>query len=298
MDKASVSKSGYVLAVASAFLYALQVVVGKFILKAGIDAKSLLVIQYTGSAAMLFLFLIMRNRRNGVKITMERRFLKPILIQGVLGCCLTSFFFYLALEKVNAGICSMLLYMCPVYVCIFFMVSGIRKITFFNKLSVVLAFAGAVLVLNIFALGDMKWSAFGIFMGFLSGICYAFYGVHADLKLKEMPAEQMLFYMYFIATITFWILNPGFISNPLEIQGAKLWALIVFVTFLQVLPMALLNMAIRLIGSNKATVIATAELPFTIILAFIILKEQMVPLQIIGIILIVAAVVILQIKKE
>lgn len=297
MEKLAASKTGYVLAVASAFFYALQVVVGKFILGAGIEAKSLLVMQYSGSVIILFIFLLIRRKKAGVKLKMDKQYLKPILIQGVLGCCLTSFFFYLALERVNAGICSMLLYMCPVYVCIFFMASGIRKITTYNKISVILAFVGAVFVLNIFSLGDMKWSALGLLLGFLSGICYAFYGIHADLKLKEMPAEQMLFYMYLIAAITFWILCPEFVINPPVIHGVKLWLLIIFVVFLQVLPMALLNLAIRMIGSNKATVIATVELPFTVLLAFIILKEQMALVQIVGILLIVLAVLLLQLKK-
>lgn len=178
------------------------------------------------------------------------------------------------------------------------MMTGIRKINALNKISVVLAFAGAMFVLNIFGLGDMKWSLPGLALGTIAGLCYAFYGIHADIRLKEMPAEQMLFYMYFTATVSFWVLNPGFVLHPPEIGSAKIVLLILASIFLQVLPMSLLNLAIRMIGSNKATVIATAELPFTIILAFFLLREQMVPVQILGILLIVAAMVLLQVKKE
>ncbi|MBE6021559.1 MAG: hypothetical protein E7228_07530 [Clostridiales bacterium] len=297
-EKLAPSKIGYILAIASAFFYALQVVVGKLILQEGIAARDLLVVQYSGATILLFLFLIIRHKQTGVKVKMDRKFLKSIIIQGSLGCCLTTFFFYLAMERVSAGICSMLLYLCPVYVCIFFMITGIRKITFFNKLSVVLAFVGAVFVLNIFALEEMKWSGLGLALGCISGICYAFYGVHADLKLKDMPVEQMLFYMYLVGTITFWVLNPGFISDPLVVEGGRMQFLVFCVIILQVLPMALLNLAIRAIGSNKATVIATAELPITIVLAYIFLKEQMVAVQLFGILLIVAAIVIIQVKKE
>ena len=113
-----------------------------------------------------------------------------------------------------------------------------------------------------------------------------------------MPVEQFLFYMYFVATITFWVLNPTFLADPPVIEGTKMWLLMGLIVILQVLPMALLNLAIREIGSNKATVIATAELPITVVLAFLFLKEQMVAVQLLGVLLIVAAVVILQVKKE
>lgn len=297
MEKAVSSRTGYVLAIVAAFLYALQVVVGKLILQTGVGARDLLVLQYTGATVLLFIFLVCRRKQAG-GIKMDRKFIKPILIQGVFACCGTSFFLYLAMEKVAAGVCSMLLYMCPVYVCLFFIISGIRKITVFNKISVALAFVGAIMVLNLFGIKDMNWSAVGLAFGFLSGICYAFYGIYSDLRLKSMPVEQMLFYMYLTATATFWVLNPQFIAHPIQVNDAKLWILIVFVMLLQVMPMAFLNLSIRMIGSNKATVIATAELPFTIILAYIILREQMVAVQLAGIVMITAAVILLHVKKE
>ncbi|MBQ3389625.1 MAG: EamA family transporter [Firmicutes bacterium] len=290
-------KAGYILALGAALFYALQVVVNKFNLSAGLSARDLLVITYTGGTLVLMVVFLLQRKKSGAGLFPEKRFWMPLVFQGVIGAALTSFFFFLAMEKMTAGICSMLLYLCPIYVCIFFMATGIRKISFTNKLAVGLAFAGAVLVLNLVGGGSLKWSAAGIFLGLLSGLCYAFYSIHADLKLKEIPAMQMLFYMYVVAVITFWILNPGFLLHPPHIP-AGLMPMVAFAIVLQVLPLALINLSIRMIGSNKTTVIATLELPLTILLAFLILGEKMNLLQIIGIGLVLAAVVIIQVKKD
>lgn len=99
MNELTSAKSGYLIAVASAFFYALQVVVGKVILQTGFDPRNLLVIQYSGCTVILMLFLL--SRRKKTRFRPERRFLKPIVIQGIFGCCGTSFFFYLALDRVN-----------------------------------------------------------------------------------------------------------------------------------------------------------------------------------------------------
>lgn len=288
-------KIGYVYSILSAFIYALQVVVAKTILGEGIPALDLLVIQYTTCTAMLGLFTL--SRRDKSLFCLKKPFWKPIIIQGVIGCASTSFLLYMAMERINAGIASMLLYLCPVYVCLFFMITGIRRIGLANKISVLGAAAGAVLVLNLFGQEGLTFSAFGIALAAIAGVTYAFYGLYADLRLRVLPAEQMLFYMYLVATIMFWILNPDFLIHPPQFQDPALMGRVLFLALLQVMPMALLNLGIRAIGSNRATIIATAELPFTLILAFLFLNETMSPVQVLGIVLIIASILILQIKK-
>jgi len=288
---------GYAVSVASAFFYALQVVLGKSIMNLSVKPLDLLVIQYTGSTVILFILLCIRRKKAG-GLKPEKKDIPPMLIQGVLGCCGTSFFFYLCLQKTVAGISSMLLYMCPIYVCIFFMITGIRKINRLNRVAVITAFLGAAMVLNVLNSDFSEISGIGVCLGIVAGLCYAFYGIFSDIKLKEIPLEKYLFYMYFTATVTFWLLNPDFIIRPPEIEGAFEWTLIIMVVIMQVLPMALLNIAIRMIGSNRATVIATAELPFTVILAWILLDEGMSIIQIMGVLTVTAAVVMLHIKDN
>ena len=99
------------------------------------------------------------------------------------------------------------------------------------------------------------------------------------------------------ATVGFWILNPDILIHPPVIENSGTWGVIIFLAMLQVLPMALLNLGIRAIGSNRAPLIATAELPLTLILAYFILHESMSGIQFLGFFLSIASILILQIKK-
>ena len=287
---------GYLYSVASAFFYALQVVVAKLVMSQGIPVMDLLVIQYTSCTTILGLFVLSRGNRSLFRL--ERRYWKNMIIQGVVGAAGTSLLMYLAMQEISAGIASMLLYLCPVYVCVFFMITGLRKIGFANKVSMVMAFVGAFMVLNIFGQGDILVSPWGLFLSGISGVTYAFYSVFSDLKLREVPTETFLFYMYLAATVFLWILNPDILINPPVLESVKTLGILVFLALLQVLPMVFLNLGIRAIGSNRATIIATAELPITLILAFLILHETMSAVQLLGIALIVISIVVLQTGKQ
>jgi drug/metabolite transporter (DMT)-like permease len=63
-----------------------------------------------------------------------------------------------------------------------------------------------------------------------------------------------------------------------------------------VLPSFLLAKGVMLIGSERATVIGTLELPITVLLAYLFLSEIMVPMQLLGIGLVVSAVAALSVE--
>jgi len=60
------------------------------------------------------------------------------------------------------------------------------------------------------------------------------------------------------------------------------------------LPILFLFKGINLIGSEKAGIVAVAELPFTLLVAFIFLGETLTFIQITGIVLVIIAVFVLQ----
>lgn len=289
-------KIGYTFAIFSALCYAIQVIIGKVVLEKGFQAFDLLLIQYTCTTVILGIFLLCR--RDKTLFLCGKKELGKITLQGTIGSVGTSILIYLAMERINAGIASMLLYLCPVFVCLFFMITGIRKVSIANKVAVLLSFFGAFLALDIFQLKGAPLSIIGIVLGIGSGVTYAFYNIFVDIKLRDIKTETLLFYMYVIGTLVIFIINFDFFIHPPHIKEPTIFILIAISGLFQVMPMALLNLAIRSIGSGKTSIIITAELPFTIILAYLILGEVMVPLQILGIILIVSSILIIQLKKE
>ena len=290
------SNKGFFYVICAAFFFSTQAIAGKYILRSGIEPMELACIQF-GIITIIMLGVVILRRDKTVWMEGIRHW-KGLLLFASLGSAATSTFLYMSLMTLNAGIGSMLLFTHPVFVCIFFIITGIRKISWVNKASLIAAIVGSAMTLNVFQSGLDKEMLVGVLFGILSSICYAFYNIYYDLKLSTLNTSTALLFGSGFATLTMILFHPSiFYDFPkLNIGEFGLIAMIAIVA--GILPAYLLYKGIRAIGSNKATIISTAELPFTLLIAFLILGETLIPIQIIGVFLIIVAVLALQNEEK
>ena len=282
---------GYIYVLLAAFFFALIAVIGKTVINTGINVFDLLVLQNAAAAIFIFVYFAVTDIR---KLRLSGRDLKTILIQGMIGSSGTTIFFYMALEKLNAGIASMLLFTHPVLVSIYFMAAKTRKITRTSNLALLAAFLGSILVINVFNIDMSETPVAGLVFGIMSSCAYAFYNVYADVKLKDLEPLVITFYTTMSISAVSLILHPGFF----RFEFAMTFDLVVYICELAVisgiLPTIFLYKGINLIGADKASIAATSELPITILLSFLVLGEKMGLIQLAGILLIMCAIIILQ----
>jgi drug/metabolite transporter (DMT)-like permease len=165
-----------------------------------------------------------------------------------------------------------------------------------NYFSVLIAACGAAIVLDVFS-GSLKYSVLGILFGLLSAVTYAFYNIFADLKLKAEDPNIINFYSCSASMLyTMTILASsgiGFSEEPITLPSILFLAV-----FSGVLPGYCFFKALQYIGSEKVSVISSIELPLTLMMAFTILKEHMRPFQLFGVVLIVAATILLHCNEK
>ncbi|MBV7274296.1 EamA family transporter [Clostridiaceae bacterium UIB06] len=282
---------GYIYVGASAFFFALIAIIGKSAFNTGMKVYDLMIMQNAVSAIIMFIYLWIKDKKS---IIISRNQLKRVILQGVFGSTATTLFFYLALEKINAGIASMLIFTHPVFVTLFFVITGIRKITMVNNLALILAVVGSSMVINFLNLNVTQISSIGLMYGVICSICYAFFNVFADLKLKDVKSEVLAMYTSVIMFVVSFILNPGFFRSNITLSPQIMFYVFELAVVSGILPVIFLYKGIALVGSEKSTIIATSELPITLILAFFVLRETMVLTQIIGVAFIIGAVFVLQ----
>jgi len=279
---------GYIYAILAAFFFALIAIIGKGLISGGTHPLQVSFYQYLFTILILGIWLFFRKPAS---LRCSRKKLLNFALLGTIGGAGTTLLFYSALKYLDAGITSMLLFIHPVYIAIFFAVTKIRKMKRINYISVIIAVIGASLVLDIYS-GSLKLSAAGLIFGALSGIAYAFYNLFADLKLKSEDPNAINFYASIAALILTAILlifgRIGFSISP-----ASLPPIIFLAGFSGILPIYFIFKALQFIGSEKVSVIASIELPMTLIMAFTILKEHMRPIQLFGVVLIIVSTVLL-----
>lgn len=303
-------KLGYIYIIIASSCFALIGIFGKLVLNSGISAFELLFYQYVIMFLVLGLLILIRDPKD---FRISRRMLIRTVIQGAIGATGTSVFYYLAIEKINVGMASMLLFTYPIFVNLFFIFGGIRKIGLGSKIALASAFLGSCLVLNIFTTGVTGISGIGIILGIFASFCYAFYNVFADLKLSTLPSVTISFYTSLVTLLIGGAIAPGAIAHFVSLAGLGTGAasgglssgflemlgyLVLLALICGVLPTLLMYKGIALIGADKASILSSCELPLTIIFAFLVLGEKMVLLQMFGIALIVGAVLMLHLTDK
>ena len=201
------NKVGYVYVLLAAFFFALIAVIGKTVINSGIKIFDLLVLQYTASFVFMLIYFVIAGIR---KLSLPKESLKAVLTQGLIGSSCTTVLFYLALEKLNAGIASMLLFTHPALVSIYFMATKTRRITRRSNLALLAAFFGSIMVINVFNIGIAGTPLIGFVFGIMSSCTYAFYNIYADVKLKDFEPLVIAFYTNLTTLAVSMILHPGF----------------------------------------------------------------------------------------
>ncbi len=278
---------GYLYALLASFLYALVAIISKHLILGGTHPFQITFYQYVFTVLILAAWILIRNPSS---LRHGARQIRSFALLGVGGAC-TNLCLYSSLQHLDAGVGSMLLFLHPIFITVFFAVTRLKPIRWINYFCVLIAVCGAAIVLDVFS-DTLSFSAVGVAFGVLSAVAYAFYNIFADLKLKAEEPNVINFYactMALFFTMGVLLINGvGFSVEP-----AALPPIFFLAAFAGVIPAYCFFKALQYIGSEKVSVVSSAELPLTLIMAFTVLKEHMKPFQLFGVLLIVAATVLL-----
>lgn len=282
---------GYMYVFLAASFFAFVGVLGKGLINFGIGPLDLIILQYAATILIMFAYFIITDIKV-LKLTKHE--LKCILIQGIIGSSGTTIFFYLALERVSAGIASMLLFTHPVLISVYFLVSKTKKINVINNSALVLAILGSIMVINILSFDISSTPVIGILFGLSASAAYAFFNIYAELEFKEARPLVTTFYSSGIILLITLLIHPRFFAFDFALSWSTMFYIIRLAIVSGILPVVFLYKGITVVGADKASIVATAELPITVLLAFAILGEKMDLIQVIGIFLIITSIILLQ----
>jgi drug/metabolite transporter (DMT)-like permease len=284
---------GYIYGILAAFFYALVAIIAKPLVMEGTHPFQVIFYQYLFTILILGIWISVRCR-SAFRCDLKK--IGAFALLGIAGGGATNMLFYSTLQYLDAGISSLLLFLHPVFITIFFAATRIKIMKPVNYFSVLSAACGTAIVLDIFS-DSLRFSVIGITLGILSGITYGFYNIFADLKLKEEDPNVINFYACTAALLfSMVMLISG--GNGFSIELNALMPILLLAIFSGVLPAYFFLKALQYIGSEKVSIISSIELPLTLIMAFTILKEQMRLFQLFGVVLIVLATILLHMNEK
>lgn len=287
-------KKGYMYAIVSAILFGTAGIFVKLAQNTGLDSVSLLTIQYIIAVTLMFIVAFLKDSK---KLYVSKKQLFNMAVLGSVGNTLMTIFYYMAFEYLPVAMVTMLLFTYPIMVFVYSLFVERQRVDMRKIGAITAAFLGCILTLNVFS-GGLKYSAKGIIFGLLAAVFYAFMNLYSEKRLENVDALSINAYSTLFSLITLTIYKwPVFLFNG-QIRLESLKYIIILALFCEIIPLTLLYAAIKHIGSLKVSIISNMELPTAIIVSFVILKESVSIVQIIGAILIFYAVHLTRIEER
>ena len=248
-------------------------------------------------AALIFCILLLIRDPAGFRISV-----KDIPLFLGLGFGSILFFtvcYFTAITMMPLSTAAILLYTSPIWIMLMSVLFFREKLTGRKLLALVLAFAGCVLVSGISGEG---MTLPGLLVGLGSGIGYGLYSILGTVALRRYSPFTVTTYTFVFAALGSWL-----ICRPAEML-AKFAAApdlpgLVFFCFLTalvtaVIPFLAYTLGLRTVEASRAGILATVEPLVATLIGVAVFSEPLTLLSGLGMLLILAAVVLLNGKTE
>jgi len=289
------SRTGYFYVIFAAVLWAVSGSSAKFLFNGGVTPFQLVQLRITIAVMGLFLWLLLRNPS---LLKIDRRDILYFAVFGTFGMGALQFTYLFAISKINVAAAILLQYMAPSFIAVHAVVFARDKLSLQTIMALLGATFGCYLVVGAYNLDVLAMNLAGIVSGILSAISFAWYSIHGEYGMRRYNPLTVLFYAMLFAALMWNILH-----RPLEAffhpYNVVQWGWIMYIGVMGTLvPFGLYLEGINLIRSTRASITATLE-PITAgVISFIFLNEILESLQVIGGVLVIASIILLQIKQE
>jgi len=219
-----------------------------------------------------------------------------LLGSGVMAVVTGSYLY--TISKIQVAAAILIQYLAPIFVAIFAMLFWKERPTFLKITALFLAFGGCFLVVGGYNLALLQMNLLGILGGLTSAITFAGYSLLGERAMHRYRPWTVLFYALAFSSLTWHVVYPPFTYLRAGYSLAQ-WGWIFYIAIVgTVFPFGLFFAGINHIRSTRASITATLEPIFAGFLAFILLGEMLLLLQVVGGCMVILAIVLLQLQQE
>lgn len=250
----------------------------------------------TFSFLVLCLFLTIKRGWRNLKLPAVD-FGRMVLL-GVLGVAVSNYFYYLAIQKTNVATAIILQYTAPILVLLYMVARGRQKATLQRVAAVLLAVVGSGLAIGVAGRGGFRPNAVGTLAAILAAVSFSFYNIAGHSILARYDRWIVLLYTTFSAGGFWLVMNPPWKLAAAHYSGTVWIFLVVFAVVSALAPFSFYFAGLQHLEPTRAIVVSCLEPVFSIVIAAFALGELMGPLQILGIVLVLSAIVVVQLPDR
>lgn len=273
---------GVVLALVSATAFGVLPVLTKVVYADGADPVGVLAVRFWLAAAVLLALARLRGQA-----LPRGRPLAALLLLGGVGYVTQSLCFFFALERISAGLTTLLLYFYPAMVVVLAALLLGERPRPVAVACVLVATCGTALTIGPVGGGQ----ALGVVLGLVSALAYALY-VLGNSRVEGVGPLATAATVMSACAVVYGALALA--TRPQLPAATSGWVALVGVALIgTVLAVTTFFAALALLGPSDTSVVSTVEPVVSVGVAALVLGERLGPLQLLGGVLVLVAVAVL-----
>ena len=258
----------------------------------------LILSQSRTTISFLVLLPILQVRRGWKNLKLPAADFGRIVLLGVLGVAASNYLYYLAIQRTNVATAIILQYTAPVLVLLYMVTRGLQKATLQRGAAVGLAVLGSALAIGVAGAGGFRLDPVGVSAAMLAAVSFAFYNVAGHRILARYDRWIVLLYTTFSAGAFWLIVNPPWKLLAAHYSGLQWSFLLAFAVVSVLAPFSFYFAGLQHLEPTRAIVASCLEPVFSIVLATVLLGEALRPIQTLGIVIVLVAIVIVQLPER
>jgi drug/metabolite transporter (DMT)-like permease len=242
------------------------------------------------------------------QLKVKRPELLPIISYGIIGVALVQFLYFVAIERMPIGVALVIEYTAPVLVALWARFGEKEPVKKRVWLALALTLFGLSLVTNIW--NGFTLDSIGFIAAALAAVSLAIYFITGE-KLVQKRSALAIVTLAFGASTIFWAIIlpwwnfdtdifsgqvsfPENSSNMVSISFMMLWMIVMGT----IAPFFLSFVALSHLKARTVAIVGTLEPVFASAVAFFVLNESLLAIQLLGGAVVIAGVVLAESAKE
>ncbi len=261
----------------------------------------LILSQTRASFSLLVIVAALVGRRGWQRIKMPASDLIQCLVLGMLGVAASNYFYYVAIQRTSVAIAIILQYTAPVWVLLYVVARRQQKLSVQKVAAVVVAIAGIALTIGIVgakSASPLRIDSYGLIAALLASFSFAFYNVGGHRILARFDRWRVLTWTLASSAVFWFVINPPWKVVAAHYTPAQ-WGFLFVFSMISVLgSFSLYFLGLQHLEPTRAIIASCLEPVFSILLAAVLLGEGVRPVQTLGIVLVLSAIVIVQLPRQ
>lgn len=250
---------GFFLAISAAILWGVSGTFGQFLFqKRAINVEWLITVRMLMTGAVLLILVGTNNIKDLWSIWRNCKDTVDLLLFSIAGVLAVQYSYFAAINYSNAATATVMQYTGPVMIAVYLALKERKFPNIKTCLAIALAVLGTFLLVTHGKMGTLSISGIALFFGLVSAVTLAFYTLQPVNLLRKYKATVVIGWGMLIGGAAFCFVRP-----PWEVTG--IWDSYTYsytgfiVIFGTLIPFYAYLTAVKLIGGQKTSLLASAE---------------------------------------